>query len=158
MTLLLQLQVAATETPAMGAEFRRYAESRWLAQRCNPDPLHQQRTSLLHRLRQTVNDFPSSSGIATAAAKTPAVFQHGEVGLPATFTAMWGSAKPKKIAQIKSLPACQRRQTERISDNLKELRQFPRSPHQNPNHPLLLSSSTTVPAHVQDPDGDDSGD
>ncbi|KAJ8645216.1 hypothetical protein MRB53_006964 [Persea americana] len=36
-------------------------------------------------------------------------------------------------------------------------RQFPRSPHQNPNRPLLLSSSTTVPAHVQDPDGDDSG-
>ncbi|KAJ8616137.1 hypothetical protein MRB53_035509 [Persea americana] len=67
MTLLLQLQVAATETPAMGAEFRRYAESRWLAQRCNPDPLHQQRTSLLHRLRQTVNDFPSSSGIGAAA-------------------------------------------------------------------------------------------
>ncbi|KAJ8637819.1 hypothetical protein MRB53_012086 [Persea americana] len=69
---------------------------------------------------------------------------------------------------------------------LKDLRRFSRSPHQNPNRPLLLSSSTTVPAHVQvqffsgdggdtqripvtatmpdeifrdkDPDGEDSGD
>eukprot|EP00268_Persea_americana_P061434 TRINITY_DN7760_c0_g3_i1.p1 TRINITY_DN7760_c0_g3~~TRINITY_DN7760_c0_g3_i1.p1 ORF type:complete len:103 (+),score=7.64 TRINITY_DN7760_c0_g3_i1:1502-1810(+) len=47
----------------MGAEFRQCAEPRRLAQRCNPDPLHQQRTSLLHRQQQTVNSFLSSSGV-----------------------------------------------------------------------------------------------